>query len=125
MKKILYILLILSAPVYADWMKVVSTSNEDTDIYIELNSIRKNGNSVLFWHLQDYKQKNELGDLSMKLKQEINCKEETIKTIALVSYSGNMGSGNVTTSGNGSGQITHIPPGTLKEEIYKFVCNKK
>jgi len=124
MKKILFTLLILSAPVYADWMKVVSTINEDTDIYIELNSIRKNGNSVLFWHLQDYKQKNELGDLSMKLKQEINCKVETIKTIALVSYSGNMGSGNVTSSGNGSGKIKHITPDTLAQHIYKFVCSR-
>ena len=61
----------------------------------------------------------------MKLKQEINCKEETIKIISLVSYSRNMGLGNVNLSGNASREITHIPPGTLNEEIYKFVCNKK
>ena len=123
MKKILFILLIISIPAYADWIKLASST--DGDMYIESNSIRKNGNSVLFWSLQDYKQKNELGDLSMKLKQEINCKEETIKIISLVSYSRNMGLGNVNLSGNASREITHIPPGTLNEEIYKFVCNKK
>ena len=123
MKKILYILLIISAPAYADWIKLASST--DGDMYIESNSIRKNGNFVLFWSLQDYKQKNELGDLSIKLKQEINCKEETIKIISLVSYSRNMGLGNVNLSGNASREITHIPPGTLNEEIYKFVCNKK
>ena len=123
MKKILFILLIISIPAYADWIKLASST--DGDMYIESNSIRKNGNSVLFWSLQDYKQKNELGDLSMKLKQEINCKEETIKIISIVSYSKNMGLGNVNLSGNASREITHIPPGTLNEEIYKFVCNKK
>ena len=123
MKKILYILLIISIPAYADWIKLASST--DGDMYVESNSIRKNGNSVLFWSLQDYKQKNELGDLSMKLRQEINCKEETIKMISIVSYSKNMGLGNVNLSGNASREITHIPPGTLNEEIYKFVCNKK
>ena len=55
MKKILFILLIISIPAYADWIKLASST--DGDMYIESNSIRKNGNSVLFWSLQDYKQK--------------------------------------------------------------------
>jgi len=122
-KKILFILLIISIPAYADWIKLGSSTGGD--MYIESNSIRKNGNSVLFWSLQDYKQKKELGTLSMKLRQEINCKGETIKMISIVAYSKNMGLGNVNSSGNVSGEITHIAPSSLNEEMYKFVCNKK
>jgi hypothetical protein len=86
-KILLYLAFIFSiSPAYAEWVKYSTTDDSEIEIYLDPNTIRRNGNSVLIWTLQDFK-KVRNGDLSMKLRVKIECKEETVQIISLVSHS--------------------------------------
>ena len=66
-KILLYLAFIFSiSPAYAEWVKYSTTDDSEIEIYLDPNTIRRNGNSVLIWTLQDFK-KVRNGDLSMKL----------------------------------------------------------
>lgn len=126
MKKLILVLtLILSiSPAYAEWVKYSTTDDSETSLFLDPNTIRRNGNSVLIWTLQDFK-KVKNGDLSMKLRVKIECKEETVQIISLVAHSENMGKGKITVSGSGKGKPQYIVPDSSGEELWKLACNIK
>jgi len=129
MKKLILVLtLILSiSPVYAEWVMFSTADEGEVGIYVDLNTIRRDGNTVLIWTLQDFKQER-MGESSMKLRMKFDCKEETSQIIHLVGYSKNMGSGKVTMSGSGPGRvgtIEHIIPGSSGEAMWKLACKRK
>jgi len=126
MKKLILVLtLILSiSPAYAEWVKYSTTDDSETSLFLDPNTIRRNGNSVLIWTLQDFK-KVKNGDLSMKLRVKIECKEETVQIISLVSHSENMGKGKITVSGSGTGKPQYVVPDSSGEELWKLACNRK
>jgi hypothetical protein len=124
-KILLYLAFIFSiSPAYAEWVKYSTTDDSEIEIYLDPNTIRRNGNSVLIWTLQDFK-KVRNGDLSMKLRVKIECKEETVQIISLVSHSENMGKGKITVSGRGSGKPQYVVPDSSGEELWKLACNRK
>jgi hypothetical protein len=124
-KILLYLAFIFSiSPAYAEWVKYSTTDDSEIEIYLDPNTIRRNGNSVLIWTLQDFK-KVRNGDLSMKLRVKIECKEETVQIISLVSHSENMGKGKITVSGSGKGKPQYVVPDSSGEELWKLACNRK
>jgi hypothetical protein len=131
MKKLLLFLILtfifLISPVYAEWMMLSTADEGEVSIYVDLNTIRRNGNTVLIWTLQDFKQER-MGESSMKVRMKFDCKEETSQVIHLVGYSKNMGSGKVTMSTSGPGRvgtIEHIIPDSSGEAMWKLACNRK
>ena len=131
MKKILVLLLLMvSTNVFAEWTRVTESADGDMTAYIDYGTIKKKGNKVKMWHLQDYKAVQESaegkGYLSGASYHEYDCEEETRKMLDLYLYSGNIGDGEITNSyQNIKGEAKSILPRSIDETLFKAACSKK
>ena len=101
------------------------TENVEANFYVRSDSVRKNGNSVEFWQITDFKQarQNKKGEsyYSMDQRLVIDCGNSTQNLTFMKVYSSPMASGNLIASGSMS-QKNPIPYGTSLEVIKNFVC---
>ena len=105
MKKILMTLLLLvSTNVLAvDWVKAGGVTEDGSFTnYVDPQSIRRNGNKVKLWSLNDFKSGKVLSNnktyLSTVARQEFDCFEDTVRIIDAYFYSGKMGKGDIVLS---------------------------
>ena len=128
MKRLLMglMLLVTAGAVSAEW--TVAGGNDQFVQYVDRATIRRNGNSVKMWDLFDYKTvQKRAGDayLSVKSQSEYDCKEEQIRILALLYFSGKMGSGKVVYStSEASTQWRPISPASIGETLWKVACGK-
>ncbi len=91
------LLLLVSTNVFAtDWVK--AGENDNFTHYVDPQSIRRDGNKVRVWVLQDFKSGQVLDDnktrfFSMVERDEFDCFEDTYRAIDIYYYSGKMGAG--------------------------------
>ena len=130
MKKLLLglLLIIASTTAMAEWI-VLGESNGITT-YINLASIRKEGDIAKMWSLDDYKTSQDNGDgykyFSGKSFNEYDCKKEKKRGMTLVNYSDNMGKGDVVYSQDYDNRPWHsIVPDTFGEGLWKAACGKQ
>jgi hypothetical protein len=124
MKKLL-ITCLLMFPVLSfsqNWIRA-SYSDEAT-FYVEVDSIKKIGNSRRVWVMQDMVKKGTNGVLSRRNLEEFDCVEEKYKLIQVTTFSGNMGTGGILMSFPASGEWNYISPGTLDHGVLRFACSK-
>ena len=121
------LLAVFSTSVLAEWT-MVGGGNDAYIGYADLSTIRKSGNKVKMWNLMDLKvvrMVNGTRFLSMTNQFEYDCKEETMRRLALNAYAKNMGQGEpVFTSGAMHEEPQPIPPGTEAEGLFKVACGK-
>lgn len=80
------------------------------------------------WSLTNYHNLNNDSNnyyLSTVERKIFDCKEEKEGIIDLITYSGNMGKGDVVTSSNRDIKWKSVVPGSIGEEVWKITCNKK
>ncbi len=119
------LLLMGSSSVFAQTWVVVARSSEIAQ-FIDIDSIRKEGERVLSWVLTD--QLNPMKSAGAYKSQVslrvFDCKtgESAIRSYAL--YSGHVQSGDVLDSGNfkGKEQFAESPPGTIGRSLTKAAC---
>ena len=122
------VFLMFSNTAMAEWVLIGSV--DEFDLYVDTTTIRKNGNLVKMWELKDYKTGQNTQDgvyLSKKVQHEYDCRNETDRLLALVAYSGNMGSGKVISSFtvNEYQSPAHpIVPGTVGVVLWKIACGQ-
>jgi hypothetical protein len=128
MKKIVMMLLLLvSTNVFAtDWVK--AGENDKFTNYVDSQSIRRDGNKVRAWTLDDYKSGQVLADnktryLSTVARQEFDCFEDTVRTFDRHGYSEKMGTGDIVISSqNLTEPAVSLPPGSMGATVFKAVC---
>ena len=131
MKKLLVLLLLMvSTNIFAEWTRVTESADGDMTAYIDFGTIKRKGNKVKMWHLQDYKavfkQKWRISYLSGASYYEYDCEEETIKMLDLYLYSGNMGHGeSVGSRTKIKDEAKSVIPGSITETLFKAACSKK
>jgi hypothetical protein len=105
-------------------VKVVE--NVEATFYVNSDSIRKNGGSVEFWLLTDFKQarSNKKGELYQSMEQRlvIDCSYGIQRLTFIKVYSSSMATGNLMASGPMT-QKNPISSGTSIEVIQNFVCH--
>ena len=78
-------------------MKTTTGGNGSRTIYADTSSIKKLGDLIYVWELQDYLEPQTLTDgstfNSMVTKQKVGCDEVKATVIVYESYSSNMGRG--------------------------------
>ena len=127
MKKLLLTLLaslLVTGPAWAEWVRVAESDEHYK--YIDPATIRKDGNLVRVWEINDSKQRGKDGEWSVRIRSEYDCKQERYKFLSISSHSGPMASG-TTILTKDFGQPDYwrqIPPDTLVETILKIVCAK-
>ena len=127
---LLITLLVLSnGPAYAEWVAVVSSESAGGfTVYVDPDTIRYEEDGVEMWELYDYKTrrtKEGYSFLSFKKRNEYGCAEERLRTLGVMHYSGNMGSGMVVSSNSDEGKWKRVPPGSVGEALWKVACGKQ
>jgi hypothetical protein len=128
MKKLLtIILLIMSVNAWAEW--TLSGGSDEFTQYIDIATIRRNGNFVKMWNMQDFKtvRKSASNDsyLSSKVQMEYDCKEERTRMLAFTWFTGQMGNGKVVYSDSDPGKWQPIYPGSIGETLWDVACFMK
>ncbi|MDP1558749.1 MAG: hypothetical protein Q8K59_07330 [Nitrosomonas sp.] len=123
-KPLIFLMFILvSTSAMAEWTKV--NRAESFNLYVDFDSIYKDGNRVKIWFLNDFFIRKEGGELSTKFLVEIDCKDKTSRPISGPIFSSNMGSGYVIRSSNSSAQEWgSVVPGTVIETLWEAACGK-
>lgn len=105
----------------AEW--VVYRENDEMVFYYDPATIRKDGNLRRVWGLQDLKQRNKDGYLSLRALTEFDCENERARTLSSSVHSGAMAGGKVLyTETTKTPQWNYIPPGTVAEVLFRRVC---
>ena len=104
MKKIilaLVVILISTSTLHAakfKWTKIVSTIDDDTNFYVDKNSVRKVGKFHYFWMMSDYLILEEGDDSNIKSNitfNILNCKTNEFKSVTHTSFTLNKARGEI------------------------------
>ena len=128
MKRLLLGLMMLMTATAASAEWTIAGGNAAADSYVDRATIRRNGDLVKMWDLGDFKKMRTVQSysyLSHKSQQEHDCKEEKIRTLAFLWFSGQMGNGNVVYSNSNPGEWTPISPESIGESLWKIACGKQ
>ena len=129
MKRLLLglMLLVTAGAATAEWTSV--GEDDALIVYVDIGTIRRNGNLVKMWDMLDHKtvQTDAGGSyLSGKTQQEYDCKEEKVRRLAYLWFDGKMGRGKVVYSnGNVKDEWRPISPDSVSEALWKIACGKK
>lgn len=131
---ILFTVLILAhRPVRAEWVAIDERyqSHPLQTAYINLSSIRREGNVVQLSALIDWKAmqggRSPTRFYSTKLTKQFDCAERHVRTLAATDFDGHMGMGEVI-GGSGYSSEGHwvaIEPGTLNQGLWEAACGKR
>lgn len=119
---LLLITVFTSSSSLAQWVLYAEVT--EAFLYIDLSTIRKDGNLRKVWVLQDLKQRQKEGALSLRARVEYDCREERYRYLSATSHSSQMAQGNLIKSQTGMSDWIDVAPGTATEDSFKKVCPK-
>ena len=108
---------------YAEW-KYVSQTNELSKYYVDTDRIIKKGKLIYYWELTDYPDEGGYGYLSDITRVVVDCDLNRYKNLQITNYKGEMGTGNITGSGEISKTWVYPTPNSIKETMTNFVCKQ-
>lgn len=106
------------------WVKVASSTSNETTVYANLSNISKKGNLVEMWVLFDYNIPN-AEKKSIERLDEYDCENMASRTIYEDGYSENMGKGKTIYVNPDPDKLETIPPGSTNEVLWKTACVKR
>src|SRR6266513_6157554 len=132
------ILFVSTVPAYAEWVAVEKDylSPGRQTVYVEPDTIRREGNLVTLWQLIDLKwmQGNQgMGRLgfgphrffSTKTQKQFDCAEKRLRLLAFTEFSQHMGTG---ISANGYVDMDHwlpVEPESISQALWEIACGKE
>jgi len=127
MHRLLLVLILfsISAEVAAEWTMI--QTNDDGNMYIDFDSIKKSGNLISVLSLSDYYLAQQKQGLSSQWEELVDCKRKKFKALSINYYAENMGKGEIlaTTHFNesetGWSDVVKYSIGELKINI---ICSK-
>ena len=129
MKRIFFIALLLlsTGSVYAELVAVAKTA-ENATIYIDTETISRNGEQVKLWFIFDYKRPRRLDSdvyyLSMRRHYQYKCESEYSRLLATTFFSSNMGKGHVLDNIVKEDKWRSVPPDGVGRTLMKSACKK-
>jgi len=124
----LFTLLLLNpGPVQAEWELVSGDDSAKLTVYVDRDTIRRQGDLVKMWQLYDYKTVQTVaGDslLSIQRHNEYNCTEPRTRMLAYTWFSSNMGRGRVVYKTAEEQQWERIIPRSIDQALWKVACSK-
>ena len=115
-----WLMMLASAPAWAAWMNYAET--DEVAFYIDLATVRKDGDRRRVLALHDLKQRGPRGDSSIRLLFEYDCKDRLNRILARITYSGKMLTGTPLEADNTIGEWNRIAPRTIFEAALEMVC---
>lgn len=122
-KTILMILLaVVSIGAMAEWVKV--SESDAAFFYIDLATIRRNGDFRRVWEMRDMKKIDKDGVMSVRALMEYDCNEERSRILSISEHSEPTLGGKVLLSSDDPSTWRYVAPGTVFESTLKVVCTK-
>jgi hypothetical protein len=123
MKKLFFIcLMMLAGSAWAEWVRY--GESEETNFYFDPATIRKDGNMRRVWLIQDLKKRDKAGEMSVRVRNEYDCKNERVRVLGLSTHSEPMAGGTVLEVGGENQNWRAIAPETVNEKIFNILCAK-
>ena len=119
----LFAALFMSTAGQAEW-SYIGSSTHGTDEYIDFSTIRKTPNGYRVWGIHDYKTRHRDGNLSNKWISEYDCKDERVRSLQEMHYSGHMGEGEIMYSSRTPGNWQYVSPESMGAIDHKLVCGR-
>ena len=120
------LLVLNSGPASAEWVRALNNQTDPT-LYVDSDTIRRNGTVVRWWELLDYKTIQTVAGisfLSMKVQREYDCAGEQIRVLAMADFSGNMAEGKVVFNDFTPSNWVPVQPESMGQTLWKTACGK-
>jgi hypothetical protein len=117
-----------SEPAYAEWVAVGGNEEAGVTVSADPGSIRRKGNLVKVWHLNNFKTvqiAQGISYLSIKAQHQYDCTGDRERVLALTKFSGNMGRDKVVYTDTHEGKWRPVAPGSVSHDLGKLACGKK
>jgi hypothetical protein len=128
MKRLLLVLLLVSAPASAGWTLVDSNEGARSSTYADIATIRRQDSSVTMWTLVDFKnaRRAPYGPeyLSLKAQQEFDCEGRRARVLDVAMHAGPMGDEEVVSTHAGPDEWEPVPSASVSEALWKIACQK-
>lgn len=122
MKKLILLLIFVSAPAFAEWTYLFSNVTDDK-YYIDFKTLKKS-KTPRAWFLCDYAELSDAGTHSAKILYEANCAEDKIRYLAMIFYEQPMGGGLNMSSIDSPQAWKYASPESINSSIINVLCNK-
>ena len=124
MKKLLLAcMMMLAGSAWSEWVRYAES--EEATFYFDPATIRKEGNMRRVWAIQDLRKPDKVGgEMSVRLRNEYDCKNERSRTLGLSTHSEPMAGGTVLELGGEKQNWRAIAPESVNETIFNLVCAK-
>ena len=129
---LLFTLLVLSSvPAYAEWVALEKDyfSPGLWTIYIDPDTIRREGNLVTVWQLVDFKTmqggRSPTRFLSAKTHKQFDCAEKRLRLLAFTDFSGGMGTGIPADGYVDKDDWLPVEQESVTQALWEVVCGKK
>lgn len=117
------LLVLRSGSAYAEWVAIAGDDEAGMTVYVDPDTIRRNGDLVKMWHMSDRKTMEGYG--SIKTQREYDCAEARHRLLAATIFSGHMGQGTLLDNNLKEGQWITVAPDGGSQALWKFACGKK
>jgi hypothetical protein len=118
-------------PVYAEWVDVggkVEKGLTVYTVYVDTESIHRNGDIVTLWALFDYMTIQSIVGgpwLSSKTRREYDCVEEKVRLIGYMTFTGNMGSGEAVYTNSNQSAWEPMAADSIDRKLWDVACRGK
>jgi hypothetical protein len=125
------LLLLGVGPACGDWVNVTDKVEKGLTVYtvyVDPDSIRRNGDVVKLWALFDFRTIQSIVGgpwLSSIAQREFDCTEERVRLLGFMTFTGNMGSGEPVYSDSQQSKWEPISSESIDRKIWEVACNKK
>jgi hypothetical protein len=123
--------LLCVGPVCAEWVDVAGKREKGLTVYtvyVDTESIQRNGDIVTLWALFDYMTIQSIVGgpwLSSKTRREYDCVEERGRLVGYMTFTGNMGSGEAVYSNSSQGAWEPMACDNIDRKLWEVACSRK
>jgi hypothetical protein len=129
---LLITLLVLSdGSAYAEWV-IVEKHNQSTGtmtVYVDPDTIHRNGNLVTMWQLIDFKimqgGRSPTRFSSTKIHKQFDCLEDRLRLLALTDFWGNMGTGDSSDAYIDGSHWVSVEADSIDKALLELACNRQ
>ncbi len=126
MKYLIALMILIAQPAQAEWTEV-SVDIKGNKHFVDMESIRINENYRKYWGLINFlaPQNQSVGQLSHRIRAEVNCKEEQSRLLSVTAFPEHMAIGEVQAKQEEIDKWTEVAPSTTGWRVLKVICDWK
>ena len=128
---LLTFLFLSSVPAYAEWVAVEKNYLLPgiQTVYVDPNTIRRDGNLVTMWQLIDFKTmqggRSPSRFSSTKIQKQFDCAEARTRLLRVTDFWGNMGTGEPADALVEKGNWVRVEPDSMDHALWEVACGKE